>query len=223
MLLFERLTDILAPHNCLSCDSEGALLCAQCLPEICIPPPPRCFRCHAATVDSAVCAKCRRQAPLGHVWLASEYGGATKQLLHCFKFERAKAAADPASRALEAALPYFDERVVFTHIPAATSRVRQRGYDQSALLAKSLARSLGRRHVTLLSRYGQSRQVGAKREQRLRQLEGAFQPRQQAIIKGAHILLIDDVVTTGATLVAAATALKAAGAKKVDAAVLAQA
>lgn len=223
MTLIERLAGLLAPHHCLCCGVTGELLCAWCQPEAFVALPSRCFRCHAATTDCAVCPKCRRAVPLRHVWVASEYDGTAKRLLHLLKFEHTRAAARPAAAALEATLPYLDDQVLVTHIPSATSRIRVRGYDQSALLAKRLALRLNCHHVTLLTRHGQSRQVGAKREQRLKQLDGAFQPRRPELIKNAHIILIDDVVTTGATLTEAAKVLKVAGAKTVDAAVFAQA
>jgi ComF family protein len=223
MLPIEKLTALIAPHYCLVCRTSGELLCAWCLPEVLTPPPSRCYRCHRATAESAVCPKCRRHAPLGHVWVACEYGGASKQLLHKFKFERAKAAVFPVAMAVESVLPYLNEQMLVSYIPAATSRVRIRGYDQSALVSRRLARSLNRRHGGLLERYGQSRQVGARREQRLAQLEGAFLARHPETVKNARILLVDDVVTTGATLATAARALSLAGAKSVDAAVFAQA
>lgn len=223
MPLIEQLIRCIAPHRCLGCGAVGPLLCAWCLTEANEALPPRCFRCLAATTDSAVCAKCRRQAPLGHVWVAGEYAGLSKRLIHQFKFERARAAALPIASCLETTLPYLDDSVIISHIPAAPSRVRMRGYDQSRLIASRLAQNLDRQHLTLLVRYGHSRQVGAKREQRLKQLAGAFTPLHPTKIKNAHILLIDDVVTSGATLAEAAKVLKRAGAKKVDAAVFAQA
>jgi len=218
----ERLTSLLAPHRCVMCGAAGTLLCAWCAPDAFMAVPSRCFHCQAATADSAVCKKCHRQFRLRHAWIAAEYEGAAQQLIRCLKFERAPAAAAPIARSLAETLPYFDEHVIFTHIPAATSRVRQRGYDQSQLIARELARITRRRHATLLRRHGQARQVGAKRSLRLQQLEGVFSPLRLNLVKGAQIVLIDDVVTTGATLGEAAKTLRQAGAKSVDAAIFAQ-
>lgn len=78
------------------------------------------------------------------------------------------------------------------------------------------------RHFTLLSRLGQTRQVGSKREQRLTQLSDAFRALRPDVIRNAQILLVDDVVTTGGTLEAAANVLRQAGASRIDAVVFAQ-
>jgi predicted amidophosphoribosyltransferase len=99
--------------------------------------------------------------------------------------------------------------------------VRQRGYDQALLIAKSLSQRLGRPYVPLLARMGDQRQVGHSRITRLNQMEGAFRPLNTMILKNRHVLLVDDVLTTGATCEAAARILRSNGAKRVSAAVFA--
>lgn len=222
MRVLEHIIGLVAPHNCVGCGAEGSLLCAWCLPDAFTAPPSRCYRCQAQTQDSAVCASCRPQACLKHVWVATEYVGSSKELLRVLKFARARAAADIIAAALFDSIPYLAPQTILVHVPAATSRVRKRGYDQSRLIARLLSRKTGLRHLGLLTRHGQSRQVGARREKRLSQIENAFSVPRKYLVKDAHILLIDDVLTTGATLQAAAKALKTAGAKTVDAAVFAQ-
>lgn len=122
---------------------------------------------------------------------------------------------------MQETLPYLDDALIVP-IPTATIRLRRRGYDHTRLLARQLSRLLGLPYATALARLGQSRQVGTKRTERISQLAGAFYVKNAGLIKGAHILLVDDVVTTGATLEEAARTLKRAGAKTVDAAVFAQ-
>jgi ComF family protein len=145
-----------------------------------------------------------------------------KALIQRFKFHYAQGAAQPIARLMADTLPFFTRNTVIVHVPTATVRRRQRGFDHAELLAHQLARSLYLPRVTLLARLGQSRQVGAKRQQRQQQLSESFYPQKPYLIKGAHILLVDDITTTGATLEAAAKVLKQAGAKRIDAVVFAQ-
>jgi competence protein ComFC len=184
--------------------------------------PARCYRCRQITEESSVCQKCRRQTKFAHVWVRSEYEGLAKDLIYRLKFERCSAAAVPIAELLAEALPWLPPDTVVTHIPTATSRHRQRGYDQAELLASQLAKKHDLRHAALLARIGQTRQVGAKREQRLLQLEQAFRIQSRHLVKNTSVLLIDDITTTGATIEAAASVLKNAGAKTINAAVFAQ-
>lgn len=221
MAIVDKLLSLVAPHECLSCGKEGSLLCGWCLPEAFPPLPSRCYKCAKITKNSEVCKSCRRTSPLRHVWVRTEYAGVMKDLVAAYKFNHARAGARVAAEALADALPYLPGTIIMP-VPTATTRVRQRGFDHADLLVKELAGRLNRVYIHALSRQGQSRQVGTKRAQRLKQMAGAFRASRPAEIYGAHVLLIDDVVTTGATLEAAARTLKKAGAKSVNAVVLAQ-
>jgi predicted amidophosphoribosyltransferase len=113
--------------------------------------------------------------------------------------------------------------VLITHVPATAAHIRERGYDQAALLARQLARRSGAQHAALLARSGKSHQLGATRYERLEQLKYALRTRQPDLIHGQRILLVDDVLTTGASIRAATAALQDAGAATVDVLVFAQA
>lgn len=222
MFLAEKVISIVAPHCCLVCGSEGSLLCSWCMPDVLSPIPSRCYRCAKITTDSAVCSSCRRYSPLRHVWIAGEYDGLAKQLVYCLKFHNAKAAVQPMVQAMLVTLPYLPPNTLVVPIPTATSRRRQRGYDQAELLAKALSKQLKLPYASLLARSGQTRQVGTKRADRLAQLESSYRPIKPYLINESPILLVDDVVTTGATIEAAAKVLKQVGAKTVNAALFAQ-
>jgi ComF family protein len=118
---------------------------------------------------------------------------------------------------MEATLPYFAESPLITYVPTASTHRRARGFDHAELLAKEIAKARGWPYMRLLHRKGQSRQLGADRQTRKQQLADAFKPSAQQYIKGRHIILIDDVVTTGATIEACTAMLKKAGAVRVDA------
>lgn len=223
MLILDKLISWYAPHLCVGCDREGFVLCPECsdtLPAAV----KRCYRCHKADPDSRTCAACRRESGLYRVRIVSRYEGAAKDTLWRLKFGYARSAAAEVARVMA---PLFagvkDSGALIVHVPTASGRVRMRGYDQAALIAGAVARNAHLRHATLLVRHGQHRQVGLHRQQRLQQMERAFQVRDVNLVRNAHIVLVDDVVTTGATLESAAKALKTAGAKRVEAIVFAQA
>lgn len=196
------------------------MLCNWCYPDAFTPLPSRCYRCMAKTKQSATCTRCRRQTNLSHVWMGAEYEGVSEQLIKLFKFERAHGVGKILAKHLNETVPYLKD-VIITFAPTATSRRRQRGYDQAQVVAKELAQLRKIPYLALLGRLGQQRQVGANRKERLKQLEKAFWAQNDHKIIGKHIVLIDDVMTTGATLEMAAKVLKAAGAKRVSAVVCA--
>lgn len=222
-MLLTPLLSVLAPHECLGCGSEGMLLCADCrrsLPQA----EPRCYNCGRPDPMFRTCEACRPPSALHAVHAYTRYDSLAKDLLWKLKFGRAGTAAAEIGDMLAAQTAFArPASIVITHVPTATARVRQRGYDQASLIAKVLARKHRTAYVPLLIRHGKHEQVGASRAVRTSQLREAFHPIRQQYIKGAHIILIDDVVTTGATLQAAATALESAGAARVEAIVFAQA
>ncbi len=221
-MFINSLLNILAPYSCLSCSIEGELLCGWCKVDAIPLVPPRCYLCRSQSLDFATCNSCCRGSRLKNVWVASEYSGTPKILIHMLKFGRTMTAADEIAEQIKAVLPYLPPETIITFVPTATGRRRMRGYDQSELIAKRLAKLLGCRFKPLLLRQGQTRQVGASRTKRRDQIAGALRPRALASIKGASVLLVDDIVTTGATLEAAARVLKQAKAKRITAAVFAQ-
>ncbi len=144
------------------------------------------------------------------------YEGVAKKLIWKLKSGGAQAAAEDMARAMAGLLP-TEKKVVVVSIPTATSRVRQRGYNQAQLLGRQLAWQAHLPWLDCLARSGQLHQVGANREQRRRQLQDSLRVTQRRWVRGAHIILVDDVVTTGATFEAAACVLATAGAASVQA------
>lgn len=222
MNFIERIVDIFAPHLCIGCEAEGALLCEGCTAAL-ERVPSRCYRCKAVTYDYKVCTDCRGSTPLSQVVVYGHHQGLLKELIHRMKYERAQAGTAEAAALMAERIGVFPPDAVLVHAPTATSRVRTRGYDHALLMARHLAGRTGLQHRILLARMGQAHQVGANRTSRIRQLQSAFRPIHADYIRGKQIILVDDVLTTGATLEMAARILKRAGAKRVSAIVLAQA
>jgi ComF family protein len=210
----DGLVGLVAPFECLACGREGKLLCASCRARRLKPKRSTCFLCNALTQNYQTCATCRRKTRASGVVAAIHYEGIVKQLIGRLKYHRAAAAAGELTEILWPRLKAGRYTMV-TAVPATPKRFRLRGYNQSRLIARALAQRLGLPYRELLYRSGSSRQVGTSRRQRLTQMQGAMRPAAGYRISGHQILVVDDVVTTGATISEAARALKQAGARSV--------
>ncbi len=220
--LLEKAISVIAPHHCFLCSKENNVLCAACFVDVFEEPHVACFLCNKPSRDSAVCPDCAKQTSPGHVWMAAIYDGTVRTIIKAYKFDRLRAAYQPLAQAMLQALPYLPSDVVVTHIPTAPSRVRSRGYDQSLLLARAIAKDKPWAREAFLWRRHSGRQVGASRAARARQAAQAFGLLPGAKVAGKHVLLVDDVTTSGATLQAASKLLLDAGAARVDAVVVAK-
>lgn len=197
--------------------------------------PPRCAACDRPVARVAVfCAACastvQRDADAadGRALAAFVYGGAIADATTRFKYGARPDLARPLSHLLWRAVAPHAPRLsncVVVPVPLHPSRLAERGFNQSALLARPLARRLGAPFLPLaLARVRDTpRQASLGREERLGNVGGAFVPRQPPRMRGRPVLLVDDVRTTGATLAACARAALEAGAGPVFTAVLARA
>ena len=222
MPILERILSIIAPHDCLGCGIEGALLCKTCIQSDLNPIPERCYLCHRLSAGCRTCRSCRQKSALQFVYVRTSYDSLAKELVAALKFERAYAAGEIIAGCMAEAL-LIEANYLLVPVPTASSRRRQRGYDQAELITKYLARQTQLSTRTVLIRHGSSRQLGTKRTERLSQIQGAFSVTYSHLITGKNILLVDEVLTTGATLESAARTLRDAGARHVSEIVFAQA
>lgn len=228
MSVFDLAIGWVAPPVCVVCLAEGASLCANCITFGIIPYGEACWNCGVKSPGGRTCEKCRPSSP-SYVWVSTTYDGAGAELLKSYKFGHQRAAAATlASIMADTLLSFLDVNILKTAnylvvpVPTATSRLRQRGFGHSELLARKIAAHLGLKYIPALGRLGQNRQVGAKRAERLTQSEGKYFVRLPALVQNQRILLVDDVVTTGGTLRAATKVLRSASARRVDALVFAK-
>lgn len=216
------------PGRCAICRAWPAhSLCERCVSQF-ASPVARCLRC-ALPVPAGVdcCGACLRHPPAHARCLAAvDYGWPWSELIAQFKFQgRSGWARHLASLMLatEGMPELLDEVDLVTGIPISRERLAQRGYNQSLLLARALCPH--KFHDSLLVRLQDApAQHSLSRRERLRNLQGhlAPEPAQARQLRGRHVLLVDDVMTSGATLDIAARTLLEAGAARVSAAVLAR-
>ena len=204
----ELVVSLVAPPRCAACDAPVALLAVFC---------PAC----ASTVEPA---------PPGHdgALAAFTYGGAVAEAVTRMKYGSRPDLARPLGDLLWRAIaPHASElrEAVVVPVPLHPSRLAERGFNQSALVARRLASGLGAplRPLALSRSRDTPRQATLDRAARLANVAGSFRVRQPAAVRGRRVLLVDDVQTTGATLDACAVALRAAGATGIVTAVVARA
>jgi ComF family protein len=214
MAFFETLVSLVAPHSCILCGQEGQVFCERCAGKTVIVKQPTCYRCNRLSDYGQTCASCRPSTQLSGVVVAAYYGGPVKELIHELKYERARASAAVLARMLASGLQDMRFDLV-TAVPTDPARRRVRGYNQAELVAKAISKETGLPYVDVLLRVKPIHQVGAHRSLRLEQIKGAFMSHKELFIKDARVLVVDDVVTTGATLAECAEVLKKAGAKQV--------
>jgi len=142
------------------------------------------------------------------------YEGVLRELIHLYKYGRVKTLARPLGALLADALPREERFDAVTPVPLHWRRQWQRGFNQSELLARAIARRCGIPVVHALKRVRPTvAQAGLSNTGRRQNVAAAFRPRRT--VEGKRILLVDDVMTTGSTAAACALALKRAGAAKV--------
>ncbi len=210
--------DLLFPLHCIGCGSEGNLLCATCsqtLPRI---KQPFCQGCGTPLKQGNLCPSCMGH-PLSIDGIRSLFlfTGLVRQAVHEFKYRHIKAMSAPLGSLLADFLRTYPLPCdILVPVPLHPKRLRERGYNQAAMLAVELGRLSGKplvedRLVRQRDTITQARAASAM--ERRSNVYDAFTCQHE--LNGERVLLIDDVCTTGATLEACATALKAAGAASV--------
>ena len=203
--------DLLFPPRCFGCDRAAALLCPRCEPGLGVVTPPLCARCGRPWEEPlASCAEC----PPSGVDAARApflYEGPLPGAIKGLKFGGWRRLARHLAGAMGAA--WDGDADALTWVPLSPRRRRRRGFDQAELLARAMARLIDLPCRPLLRRVRETPEQARRRaDERRRALRHAFDAPGPS---PPTVVLVDDVMTTGATAAACAGALRRAGARRV--------
>lgn len=227
--------DFVFPPRCPACAGRTArvALCEVCTAAIAPARSPLCPRCGESFPGSGPdhrCSRCLRRAPhFGRARACALYctdrHSPLIEVLHRFKYGRDVTLAPVLGDFLAEHCPLPDDHDLVIPVPLDLERLRWRGFNQAVALARVLAARRRRPlHPMALQRCRVTPpQVGLGDDQRRRNIAGAFAVRDRTAVRGRRVLLVDDVMTTGATVDECAKTLRRAGARRVDVAVLARA
>ena len=208
--IFETSVVFLYPANCRVCKTPLEVtslpyICATCWQDIQCLEPPWCDICGTPNVRG-LCDECAvSPPPYGKLRSIALYQTTIQQAIHLFKFEKKTGLAQHLIHLINARIPVdcaITEYDFILPVPIHKKRLRERGFNQSTLLAKGIAQAAGVPMLTdvlVRHRYTDA-QSGLDIEARQQNIIDAFKIRKSDVIRDKHILIIDDVITTGATV-----------------------
>jgi len=217
---FQAALDLILPPACVICRRPGMVFCQECQAKSILVTQPWCQRCGRPSPHSVPeCWHCSGMlANLRQVRATFLHVDPLSKVIHAYKYEGQFGLAPTLGDLMTMNWPQWRTAPeIIVPVPLHAARERERGYNQAMLLARRLGKRLSLPiHPTSLKRIIHTRpQVGLNASERRQNVAGAFHADSRGI-EGRHVLLVDDVFTTGATLSAAGLALREAGALSVS-------
>jgi ComF family protein len=220
--IFNFAFDLIFPKFCSSCDQEGSFLCKKCAGQILIFNFAVCPVCKRKIIHEGtklkLCHLCRSKTNIKFLIAATTYDNTTvRDLVAKFKYSKAYQIKEVFDEWLECTTANFDfSDFLIVPVPLHKKRQRQRGFNQSQILAKEFARRRNLEITPALQKIKEARpQIELSGEQRRQNLNGVFNCSNPNLINKRKILLIDDVYTTSTTMNECARVLKKNGAKEI--------
>ena len=212
-----NLLDFIFPKKCVNCGKVGDYFCEECLNEVETIDKPICAICKRNSTGGRTHFACRKEYGLDGLIVAFKYKGPVKRAISKIKY---KWVYDIESVFIDELLKQFNKidipKLILVPVPLHAKRKNWRGFNQSEKLAGNLAKKLGTEKLELLRRTRETKpQVGLSREERNKNIRGAFSLISDYDLSEEIIILVDDVYTSGATIAECSKVLKKGGAKSV--------
>jgi ComF family protein len=220
-------SDFIFPKKCVVCKKFGSYLCSKCFSFLSFDAKSLCLACNNPSFNNLTHPRCKRKLTIDGCFSALAYNKTVQKLIFNFKYK-------PYLTDLKTVLAdLFYESIIqneqlqqqikkgewiFVPIPLSAHKLRKRGYNQAEILAKELSKKFNMSVQDLLARTRETKtQVGLTNLQRKLNVKDAFLLKPHAIflLEGKNVLLVDDVATTGSTLLEASKVLKKGGVQKV--------
>lgn len=225
--VLNQLIDLVLPKFCVGCVNEGTWLCDNCASLIQIPREQHCPFCEVVTAAGRTCEEHHSAALSGCLAAGYYHDPLLRDALHRYKYEFAEDLAPTLAahlaRMAQKFHTVFPRRALIIPLPLTATKLRERGFNQTLALATAIANTLSLPLATILIRTRDATpQAQLAPDARRTNLTNAFAVTDTNPVRGQSILLVDDVLTTGTTMEAAATVLKFAGANEIFGLVLAR-
>ena len=225
--IIQIILDFIFPIECLHCCKEGEFLCDHCLKKIKLRDKKQCPLCNKKQSNDNLCSKCRSQSCLDKIIICADYENIIlqKTILY-FKYKYVRNLHIKLAHLMINTVQNIDlpSNTIIIPTPLHKRRKLERGFNQSELLANHIATYFNITLITnaLVRKKNIQHQADLNRKQRRNNIKNCFVLKNKELIKNKNILLIDDVITTGATLNEQAKLLKQNNAQTVWALVIAK-
>ncbi len=227
---WRSLLRILYPANCILCKIPLLLdelhLCLLCRQRIQPLPKPHCLKCARPIPPYDIyttCSSCRTERPcFDRGFALVEFDETTKSIFHQIKFQKKPWLFEIFSGLLQNSFSSFEFKnyELMIPVPLDFMREQKRGFNQALIIAKMLKRLDPTRELLIPNLIKKTKKTAPqsrlRRNERLKNLSGAFKLKELNLVRGKNILLIDDIITTGSTINECARLLKENGAERVD-------
>ena len=209
---FPNLLDLIAPYACRGCQNVGKILCERCKNDIITHCQNLCPFCKEPVTKCV----CQSRLSLPPTFIFSRRSSTIGALVYDLKYHSARSAAKPLAEILSRTIPSNYQNLIVIPLPTIARHIRKRGLDHTTIISNQFAKyyKQGAKVSHLLLRINKTTQVGSSRDQRLKQAQTAYivNPKIRISPKSTYLLL-DDVWTTGASMLSATKILQDNGAK----------